>query len=148
MKYFNVCQTNIHLELFRCIWYHFRPKYTRWFLSVPFSPAVYEFVNQRRRHVWKEKSWKDTDKRAYETGVEKTPKQLFTILSNLYICHATWKTQKLAFWKHYKIYQLSCWHCNPEHLQDGSARKVHLQRYWEVCGSPSWRIQTLLECVI
>lgn len=80
--------------------------------------------------MWKEKSWENTYNRAYEIGVEKAPMQLFMVLPNFYICHATKRRQKLAFWNRYRIlFTCHVWHCIPEHRQDMSARKVHLQRY-------------------
>lgn len=56
--------------------------------------------------MWKEKSWEDTYNRAYEIGMEKASMQLFIVLPNFYICHATKRRQELAFWNHYRIFSV------------------------------------------
>lgn len=98
--------------------------------------------------MWKGKSWEDTYNRAYEIGVEKASVQWFMVLPNFYICHATKRRQKLAFWNHYRIFSVVMSGIVIQNRQDMTARKVHLQRYWEVCGGPHLKIQRLLECVI
>lgn len=79
--------------------------------------------------MWKEKSWEDTYNRAYEIGVEKTGMQLFILLPNFHICHATKKRQKLAFWNHYRIFSVVMFGIVIQSTDKTCARKVHLQRY-------------------